>query len=123
MTMLKLTRIVVPAGLALGMTSPALGQKQQPPAVGAPKDFELPAKRELTLPNGMALTLVPFGTVPKVAVMLAVRAGRINETADQVWLSDLTGDLMQEGTTTLTAAQLAEQTAAMGGDLSVNVGY
>jgi zinc protease len=121
--MLKLRRGVVAAALALGVTSPALAQKQEPPAVGAPKDLKLPAKREFTLANGMAVTLVPFGTVPKVAVVLAVRAGRINETNDQVWLSDLTGDLMQEGTTTIPAAQLAQKTAGMGGDLSVNVGY
>jgi zinc protease len=121
--MLKLTRGVISAALALGLTSPAFAQKQQPPAVAAPKDLKLPAKRELTLPNGMAVTLVPFGRVPKVAVVLAVRAGRINETRDEVWLSDLTGDLMQEGTTTIPAAELAEKTAAMGGDLSVNVGY
>jgi zinc protease len=121
--MLKIRRGVVSAALALAMAAPALAQKQAPPPVGPPKDLKLPAKRELTLPNGMAVTLVPFGTVPKVAVVLAVRAGRINETKDQVWLSNLTGDLMQEGTTTIPAALLAEKTAAMGGDLSVNVGY
>ena len=122
--MQKLMTRVVQIGLALALVSPALAQqKQNPPPVGAPRDLKLPPKRELTLPNGMAVTLVPFGTVPKVAVMLAVRAGRVNETADQVWLSDLTGDLIEEGTTSIPAAQLAERTAAMGGDLSVNVGY
>jgi len=109
--------------IALALASPAAAQKQESPPIGAPKDIELPARREFALPNGLAVTLVPFGTVPKVAVVLAVRAGRINESKDQVWLSDLTGDLMQEGTSTIPAAQLAEKIAAMGGDLSVNVGY
>src|SRR5919199_594318 len=114
---------VLATSLALLYASSLAAQKQEPPPVGAPKDLKLPPKREFTLPNGMAVTLVPFGTVPKVAVVLAVRAGRVNETKQQVWLSDLTGDLMQEGTTTIPAEQLAEKTAAMGGDLSVNVGY
>jgi predicted Zn-dependent peptidase len=121
--MQKLMSGVLPGLLALGLASSAAAQKQSPPPVGAPQDLKLPPKRELTLPNGMAVTLVPFGTIPKVAVMLAVRAGRINETPDQVWLSDLTGDLMEEGTTSVPAAELAQRTAAMGGDLSVTVGY
>lgn len=102
---------------------PAAAQKQTPPPVGTPKDFKLPAKREFMLSNGMAVTLIPFGTVPKAAVTLAMRAGRINEKADQVWLSELTADLLQEGTTTLDAAHLAEEMAGMGGSLSVTVDY
>lgn len=102
---------------------PAVAQKQTPPPAGTPKDFKLPAKREFTLPNGMAVTLVPFGTVPKAAVTLAIRTGRINEKSDQVWLSKLTGDLLQEGTRTLDAARFAEEMAGMGGSLSVTVGY
>lgn len=118
-----LTSILCSLALAALPTLPAAAQKQSPPQASAPKDFKLPSKREFTLANGMAVTLVPFGTVPKVAVMLAVRTGRINETADQVWLSEVTGDLMQEGTKTLSAAQLAEETARMGGSLSVGVEY
>jgi predicted Zn-dependent peptidase len=102
---------------------PAAAQKQTPPPAGTPKDFRLPAKREFTLPNGMAVTLVPFGTVPKAAVTLVIRSGRINEKSDQVWLSRLTGDLLQEGTKTLDAARLAEETAGMGGELAVTVEY
>ncbi|HEU4680148.1 MAG TPA: pitrilysin family protein [Gemmatimonadales bacterium] len=105
------------------LAAPAAAQKQTPPPVGTPKDFKLPAKRELTLSNGMAVTLVPFGRVPKAAVVLVVRTGRINERADQVWLSELTGDLMQEGTKTLSAARLAEEMAGMGGGLTVAVKY
>ncbi|MGH7623119.1 MAG: M16 family metallopeptidase, partial [Gemmatimonadaceae bacterium] len=41
-------------------------KKELPPPVGTPKPFVLPPKHELTLANGMKVTLVPFGTVPKV---------------------------------------------------------
>ncbi len=102
--------------------APAAAQKQSPPPVGPPKDFRLPAKREFTLANGMAVTLVPFGTVPKVAVTLAVQAGRIDEPADQVSLSDVTGDLMGEGTRTRSARRVAEAAAGMGGSLDVDPG-
>jgi predicted Zn-dependent peptidase len=106
--------------LALGVAMPAAAQKQAPPPVGPPKDFHLPQKREFALPNGMAVTLVPFGRVPKVAVILTVQAGRINERPDQTGLSSVTAALMQEGTRTRTAAQLAEDVAGMGGSRDVS---
>ena len=89
--------------------------------MGTPKDFKLPAKREFTLPNGLGVTLVPFGTVPKASLSLAVRTGRIDQQANQVWLAELTGDLMNEGTTTRTSAQVAEQVAGMGGTINVGI--
>jgi zinc protease len=115
-------RAILTAALALAVAAPAAAQKQEPPPAGTPKNLKLPPKREFTLPNGLAVTLVPFGTVPKVAVVLAVRTGRVDEAPDQTWLSGLTGDLMQEGTTTIPATKLAEQIAGMGGDLSVTAG-
>jgi zinc protease len=104
------------------VAAPLYGQKQTPPEPGKPKNFQVPAPRKLTLENGMAVTLVPYGTVPKVTVRLAVRTGTIDESADQVWLADLTGDLLTQGTTTKSASQLAEAAARMGGSLDVNVG-
>ena len=96
--------------------------KQPPPALAAAKDFKLPAARAFTLPNGMRVSLVPFGTIPKAAVRLYVRTGNIDEKTDQTWLADLTGDLLAEGTTSRTAQQVAEYTATMGGSLGIGVG-
>ena len=67
------------------------------------------------------MTLVPFGTVPKAALTLAVRTGRIDQQANQVWLAELTADMMNEGTATRTSAQVAEQVAGMGGTINVGV--
>lgn len=90
-------------------------QKQTPPAAGAPKDFVIPSPKRFTLANGLAVTMVPFGQVPKVTIRLVVEAANVHEQKDQVWLADLTGNMMQEGTTALTADALAREFAAMGG--------
>ena len=45
--------------------------------------------------------MVPFGQVPKVTIRLVVEAGNVHEKADQVWLADLTGRMLQEGTAAL----------------------
>jgi zinc protease len=105
-------------------TQPAAQQttKQRPPAGAPPKPFKLPPKQEFTLPNGLRVTFVQYGSTPKVAVRAIVRAGNLNEAADQVWLADLAGDLLKEGTTTRSAEQIALDAARMGGSLDVSVG-
>src|SRR4051794_23345722 len=83
--------------------------RQTPPPAGAPKNFTLPAPTRFTLPNGVAVTMVPFGQVPKVAIRLVVPAGNVYESADQVWLADLTGRMLQEGTKARAADALARE--------------
>jgi predicted Zn-dependent peptidase len=110
------------AVLALAAAAPLFAQKQAPPEPGKPKGFSVPAPRKFTLDNGMAVTLVEYGTLPKVTVRLTVRTGNIDEKAGEVWLSDVVGDLLSQGTETRTAAQVAESAARMGGEIAVNVG-
>jgi predicted Zn-dependent peptidase len=115
-------RILIAAALSLAIVPVAMAQKELPPTPGKPKETKLPKKHEFTLANGMQVTLVPFGTIPKTTMSLAIRAGNINEGANEVWLADLTGDLMREGTPTRTSQQIAETLSGMGGGLGVNVG-
>jgi predicted Zn-dependent peptidase len=96
-------------------------QKQQPPAGSPPKPFTLPRKETFTLKNGTQVTLVPYGSIPKVTISAVVLAGNINETAEQVWLADVTGELMKEGTTTRSGEAIAEEAARMGGNLGISV--
>ncbi|OGF98360.1 MAG: peptidase [Candidatus Glassbacteria bacterium GWA2_58_10] len=100
---------------------PLLSQKEKPPEGGAPKDFVLPERQAFTLDNGLAATLVQFGDLPKVTVRVVLRAGNLNEAADEVWLADLTGNLLKEGTTTRSAEQIADQAGGMGGVIDVAV--
>jgi zinc protease len=93
-----------------------------PPQPGTPRDFRVPEPRRLTLDNGLEVSFVQWGDIPKVRVTLSMRTGNAFEHADEVWLADLTGDLMREGTTTRTGAQISEEAARMGGALTVSVG-
>ena len=97
------------------------GQKETPPPGGTPKDFKLPVKETFALDNGMAVTLVPYGKLPKVTIQFRISSGNINENEKQVWLADITADFLKEGTTSRTARQLAEEAARIGGELSVSV--
>src|SRR5512146_1112136 len=104
----------------LGCSLCGLAQKKEaPPAGGPPKPFKVPAHETFALPNGMQVTLVPYGTTPKVFVAAMVRAGNIDEGADQVWLADLTTNLLKEGTKTRSAQDVAGEFASMGGSLEL----
>jgi zinc protease len=116
----KKTSLFLTASLVV--LAPAFGQKQTPPEGSAPKSFSVPASETYLLPNGLKVTLVPYGIIPKAAVSLAVDAGSMNEGKPHVGVASLTGDLFKEGTVTLTSKQLAEATAQMGSALAVSVG-
>ncbi len=107
----------LPAGRDAASTFPA-----EPPKPGVPRDFKVPEPKRFTLDNGLQVALVQWGTMPKVRVTLRIRTGNAFEQADQVWLADLTGDLVREGTATRSATQIAEEAARMGGALTVGVG-
>lgn len=108
--------------LAGAFLAAPLAAQEAPPEGGEPRDFDLPRTETFALDNGLEVTLAPYGATPKALVQLVVRTGNIDEGSDEVWLADLTGDLMQEGTTSRSAEQIAQDAAAMGGDLGIGVG-
>jgi len=110
------------ATLTLCILPLAAQQKQAPPAGGPPKPFNVPAHESYTLPNGMKVTLVPYGNLPKVTLSLVVRSGNLNEPTDMAGLADLVGKLMKEGTTSKSSQQVAEEAAGMGGAVNITVG-
>jgi zinc protease len=118
----KFGMVLVVAGV-VGMGGlPALAQKQAPPVGGSAKAFTVPAHETYALANGMKVTLIPYGNIPKVTVSLALRSGNIDEADGQLGLADLTGELLKEGTTTLSSKEVAESAARMGSTLELAVG-
>jgi zinc protease len=109
-------------GLAFVAGTGAAIAQETPPPGSEPKDFQLAEAIEYRLANGLGVTMVPYGKVPKAAVQLVIRTGNIDETADEVWLADLMGDLIKEGTTTRSAEDIAREAASMGGSVNIGVG-
>jgi predicted Zn-dependent peptidase len=115
------------AAAALGLVAgPAAAPAQQAfpkqmPTVGAPRPFQVPAYESFRLPNGMQVTLIPYGITPTTVVSLRVYAGALNQGED-VWLPLLTAQMLREGAAGRTGAQIAEQAASLGGNLAVSGG-
>ncbi|MGH8168683.1 MAG: M16 family metallopeptidase [Woeseiaceae bacterium] len=120
------TRTTVFAALALTGTLAAAAATAQeeasetPPPGTAPKDFVLPEKEMRQLDNGLQVTAVQFGSVPKATISVVIGAGNLNE-GTKTWLADLTGDFLLEGTATRSAEEIAREAAAMGGAVGVTV--
>jgi len=113
--------------ICLGLSSTLLAVDQNParetpPAGGPPKAFHLPPVERFRLPNGLQVTMVPYGSLPKVRISVVVRAGNLNESASQIWLADLTGQLMKEGTVSRSSQQVAQEAASMGGSVDIATG-
>lgn len=116
-----MTAVAAAALLGLFPVLAAAQVRESPPTPGTPRNFTLPPKRNFTLPNGLQVTLIQYGEIPKATVELAVRAGSVAEGPNEVWLAGMTGDYLREGTTTRSASQIAEETARMGGGLYIQV--
>ena len=101
---------------------PVAKAKEAPPAPGTPKDVRIPARKSFDLPNGLKVTMVPYGRVPKAAVQLSIRTGRIDEGPQDVSLGAVTTDMLLEGTATRTAQDISRQSAEMGGSLNASGG-
>src|SRR6266849_2036051 len=117
-----LRKTMLSIAVALFGATAVMAQKEAPPAPAAPKNFTIPQVTRFELSNGMKVRLVPWGDVPKVAVVLVTQTGKIDEGPNDVWLSDLLKGMLQQGTTTRSAADVALAAAKMGGDLTFTSG-
>jgi zinc protease len=108
--------------LAALLALPAFGQgRELPPAPGTPREFKLPSRETLRLDNGLGITFIDYGSVPKVTLVAVVRTGNIDEGRD-TWLADVVVEMLKEGTTSRSSADIARVAAGMGGALTVGAG-
>lgn len=107
------------AGLAFApAAAPGQSFPKTMPEAGAPKPFTVPASESYTLPNGLQVTLIPYGQIPKATVSLRIYAGGLNEDDDR-WLGALAAQMLREGSAGRSGAEIAEAAAGMGGGLGV----
>jgi zinc protease len=106
---------VAAAMIAIPMTA---GARETPPPLGTPRAFDLPKKSDWTLPNGLKVTRVPFGSVPKATIYCTISTGRVAD-GTHPGLAELATSLMREGAGSRDAAALANAAAEMGGALAI----
>lgn len=114
--------------VTLGVPAMAQGtgdmkKKVEPPPVGPAKDFKLPPVQEKVLPNGLRVIFIENKAQPIVSMTILMRTGAAVEPANRAGLAQLTAGLVDQGTSTRTAQQIAEAIDGAGGSLSVSAGW
>ena len=97
-------------------TTPAFDRSKRP-ELTAPKPLSLPPLVRRELPNGLQLVVVEQHELPVADFVLVVRSGVEADPAAKAGLATLTATMLDEGTTTRSALQIADQIAFLGGEL------
>lgn len=94
-----------------------------PPTPGQPPDVGMPPVQRRTLANGLEVWLIEKPEVPLVTVQLVVGAGVIAEPAQQSGIALLTAAMLDEGTRTRTALEIADELDFLAASLSTSASY
>lgn len=113
--------LAVFTALAASLPAVATDVRLPVPSMGTPRALTLPAKREFSLPNGMQVTFVPFGTVPKATLVLTLATGNVAD-GDKTGLADLVAQLLKLGAGGRDTQAVANLAAEFGGSLDTGAG-
>lgn len=92
--------------------------RSQQPAIGARRAFTPLTPQSQELANGLTLVVAERHEVPKVAVSLVVGSGAAADPGEQAGLAWMTARMLDEGTKTRSALQIASELGRLGTQLS-----
>ena len=98
---------------------PASRTKTERPQPLVKKPFSVPELEKSTLSNGLSFFVQQNMEVPLVRVWITFDAGGWTDPDNQIGLSQITMDMLDEGSTDLTGASLSAQLRNLGSTLSV----
>jgi zinc protease len=93
------------------------------PPLPPPRAFRLPEITRYQLENGLQVQLVQDHRFPFVTAAIGIKAGSCFEPKDKIGLSDMTADLLAEGTKTRKSRDVADQIDFIGGALRASSDY
>jgi zinc protease len=125
MRMMLVRVLMVLAVLVVG--TPAAAQRvawpaERPPRPLPSRPVEFPDYQLKTLSNGLQVLVVPHHEQPSVSFRLLIRAGAANDAVGKPGVAGFVGGLLDQGTTTRSAEQIANAIESAGGILSVGAG-
>ena len=92
------------------------------PQASTPVKAVMPSLYEFKLANGINVIGTEYQETPTITLQLGVPAGRRVEPEGKAGLAQLTATMMNEGTTKLTAEQMASKLDTLGSSITVNAG-
>ncbi|RPH56369.1 insulinase family protein, partial [bacterium] len=113
-------------GLALLLTAASAAPAQTPKTKATPpapkpiEDVRFPAFQQKTLPNGLRVVVIEHHEQPAVTLRLVLDAGKSFEPAGKAGLAGATAALLNQGTESRSAQQIAEAIDFIGGSLGAS---
>lgn len=92
------------------------------PALGADRAFQAPEVRTAKLENGIQIFAVERKDLPKVSVLLGVRAASISDPQGKEGVASLSLDVMKRGTTSKKALEIDDALGNLGTSFDASVG-
>jgi len=109
-----------PGDTSAGDEEPTAVEHEAPPESGPSHDVHFPPVARATVAHGLEVNTVESHALPVVYLRLVIRSGSETDPANRPGLAQLTASMLQQGTRTKSAAQVAEAVDFMGADMSVN---
>jgi zinc protease len=95
---------------------------ERPPRPLAARDVKFPPYEIRTLANGLQVIAVSHHEQPAVSLRLIVRAGAAQDPENRPGLASMAATLLDQGTTTKSAEQVAQSIDSIGGAMGVGAG-
>jgi len=107
---------------AAGAQAPAPWPSEPPPAPLPARQVNFPPYELRTLANGMRVVSVAHHEQPAVTLRLLVGAGAAEDPAGKTGVADLVAQLLDQGTTSRSASEIADLIDTIGGALGTGSG-
>ena len=96
--------------------------KEQPPQALPARDVKFPPYEIRSLANGLQVVVIQHHEQPVVTIRMLIRAGAASDPAKKEGVAVLTAALLDQGTTTRSASQIADTIDYVGGGLGTGAG-
>ena len=120
--MSALAGVALILALAVPLTAQAPWPMERPPRPLAARDVDFPPYEIRTLPNGLQVVVVSHHEQPSVSLRMLIKAGAAQDPKDKPGVASMTAGLLDQGTTTKGAQEIASAIESVGGGIGVGAG-
>jgi len=118
-------RALLALALLLSLSGAAAGQSwpsERPPRPLEPHPVNFAHYELRTLPNGLNVVVVRQSEQPVISVRMLIRAGSAQDPASKPGVASMVAALLDQGTATRSASDIADAIDFMGGGLGLGAG-
>jgi len=120
---LSLGALAQQPGADKGVSAKSVQRLNRAPVNKQVLEVKLPRPTEIKLKNGLSVVVLEQHKLPQVLFVLWVKGGALDDPKNLPGVADFTADMMREGTTRRTSAQLAAESDQLGASLSTGANF